>query len=97
MHYRQPENHTDAGIQAQTHQSARKVRLPLSGDKLLRSEAQARHCKVFGLLWILDQMEASGRIETNMLHEGLSRIWSHPRRRLPKVDVMERLARWAPG
>jgi hypothetical protein len=69
----------------------------VSGDKLLRSEAQARHCKVFGLLWILDQMEASGRIETNMLHEGLSRIWSHPRRRLPKVDVMERLARWAPG
>ena len=36
-------------------------------------------------------------IGTNMLHEGLSRIWSHPRRRLPKIDVMERLVRWTPA
>lgn len=34
----------------------------VSGDKLLRAEAQARHCVVYGLLWVLDQMEASGKV-----------------------------------
>jgi predicted nucleic acid-binding protein len=69
----------------------------VSGDKLLRTEAQARHCTVYGLLWILDQMEASGKVGAAMLHEGLLRIWNHPRRRLPKGEVMERLRRWSPG
>jgi hypothetical protein len=67
----------------------------ISGDKLLRTEAQAHHCAVFGLLWILDQMETSGRVGASTLHEGLSRIWNHPRRRLPKSEVMERLQRWS--
>lgn len=67
----------------------------VSGDKLLRTEAQARQCAVYGLLWILDQMEASGKVGPAMLHEGLSRIWSHPRRRLPKHEVTTRLQRWA--
>ena len=69
----------------------------VSGDKLLRTEAQARHCAVYGLLWILDQMEASGNVGTSALHEGLSRIWNHPRQRLPKAEVMERFQRWSPG
>jgi hypothetical protein len=69
----------------------------VSGDKLLRTEAQARHCTVYGLLWILDQMEASGKVGPAMLHEGLSRIWNHPRRRLPKAEVMNRLQRWSPA
>lgn len=67
----------------------------VSGDKLLRTEAQARACAVYGLLWILDQMEASGRVGPAMLHEGLSRIWNHPRQRLPKSEVLERLQRWS--
>jgi predicted nucleic acid-binding protein len=67
----------------------------VSGDKLLRTEAQAKHCLVYGLLWILDQMEASGRVSTATLHEGLTRIWNHPRRRLPKSDVTARLQRWS--
>ena len=66
----------------------------VSGDKLLRTEAQAKHCVVYGLLWILDQMEASGKVSKATLHEGLSRIWNHPRRRLPKNDVTARLQRW---
>ena len=66
----------------------------VSGDKLLRTSAQAKHCVVYGLLWILDQMEASGKVSTSTLHEGLSRIWNHPRRRLPKSDVTARLQRW---
>ncbi len=68
----------------------------VSGDKLLRAEAQGHLCIVYGLLWILDQMEASGKISTPMLHEGLSRIWNHPRCRLPKLEVTNRLKRWMP-
>ncbi|WP_304847071.1 hypothetical protein [Hydrogenophaga sp.] len=67
----------------------------VSGDKLLRTEAQARQCAVYGLLWILDQMEASQKVGAAVLHEGLTRIWNHPRRRLPKGEVMERLQRWS--
>ena len=40
----------------------------VTGDKLLRTEAQSRQCVVYGLLWILDQMEASGMIS-------LKRVW----------------------
>jgi hypothetical protein len=69
----------------------------VSGDRLLRTEARSKGCAVYGLLWMLDQMEGSGKIGTAMLHEGLERIWNHPRRRLPKADVMERLKRWAPS
>ena len=69
----------------------------VSGDMLLRNEAQARQCTVYGLLWILDQMEASGAVGVATLHEGLSRIWNHPRRRLPRAEVMARLQRWSPG
>jgi hypothetical protein len=69
----------------------------VTGDKRLRTEAQACDCAVYGLLWILDQMEASGEIGVATLHEGLSRIWNHPRRRLPKSEVMARLQRWSQG
>lgn len=73
----------------------RKDHALISGDKLLRTEAQAQQCTVYGLLWILDQMEASGKADASTLHEGLSRIWNHPRRRLPKNEVSARLRRWA--
>ncbi len=69
----------------------------VSGDMLLRNEAQARQCTVYGLLWILDQMEASGKVSTATLHEGLSRIWNHPRQRLPRAEVMRRLQGWSPA
>lgn len=67
----------------------------VTGDRLLRSEAQTRQCSVFGLLWILDQMEASGAVSTAMLHEGLSRIANHPRSRLPRTEITSRLQRWS--
>lgn len=68
----------------------------VSGDKLLREEAQSLLCTVYGLLWILDQIEASGKISVSMLHEGLIRIRNHPRCRLPKLEVADRLQRWTP-
>lgn len=69
----------------------------LTGDKLLRTEAQSRQCTVYGLLWILEQMETSGKVGTNVLHEGLTRISNHPRSRLPLGEVRVRLQRWSPG
>jgi len=67
-----------------------------TGDKLLRSEAQSWQCMVYGLLWILDQMESSGKIGTIQLHDGLTRISSHPRSRLPTSEVRAWLQRWSP-
>ena len=69
----------------------------VTGDKLLRAEAQSRHCAVYGLLWVLDQMDASGKVGTATLHEGLTRISSHQRCRLPKGEVVARLRRWSPS
>jgi len=66
----------------------------VTGDRLLRAEAQVWQCPVCGLLWILDQMEASNKTGVEMLHEGLTRISNHPRCRLPKADVAARLRRW---
>lgn len=67
----------------------------VTGDKLLRAEAQARHCAVYGLLWMLDQMEASGGVSAAMLHEGLTRISNHERCRLPRGETLARLKRWS--
>jgi len=68
----------------------------VTGDKLLRAEAQSRKCTVYGLLWILDQMMSSGSVGTTLLHEGLTRISNHPRSRLPAGEVRARLQRWSP-
>lgn len=68
----------------------------VTGDKILRTEAVARLGAVYGLLWMLDQMAASGRVTTTLLYEGLARISSHPRCRLPSAEVRSRLGSWAP-
>lgn len=68
----------------------------VTGDKILRTEAMARLGTVYGLLWMLDQMAASGSVPTTLLYEGLSRISSHPRCRLPHVEIRARLNGWAP-
>jgi hypothetical protein len=66
----------------------------VTGDKILRTEAQARLGAVYGLLWILDQMEASQKVPATLLLDGLTRISNHPRCRLPHAEVRARLARW---
>ena len=67
----------------------------VTGDKILRNEATARLGNVYGLLWMLDQLEASGHVEKTRLYEGLARISSHPRSRLPHGEVRARLNDWA--
>ena len=66
----------------------------MTGDGPLRAEAQGKKINCRGLLWLLDQMEKTGVIAAVSLAEGLQKIVAHPRCRLPKHDVNERLARW---
>lgn len=66
----------------------------ITGDKTLRSRADGKSVPCRGLLWMLDQMELSGAIATVSLAEGLQKIAAHPRCRLPKSDVGERLTKW---
>lgn len=68
----------------------------VTGDGDLRSEALARLGSVYGLLWMLDQIAAAAAAPTSQLFEGLTRISSHPRCRLPRAEVHARLATWAP-
>ena len=71
--------------------------LLVTGDKALRAEAQGKNVDCRGLLWLLDQMEATGVIAAVSLAEGLQKIIAHPRCRLPKHEVNERLTKWMPG
>ncbi len=66
----------------------------VTGDKLLRAEARFWQCAVYGLLWMLDQMEASRKIKVATLLDGLTRISNHPRCRLPRGEILARLQRW---
>lgn len=67
----------------------------VTGDKILRNEAIAHLGTVYGLLWILDQMAMSGVVSMAQLYEGLSRISSHTRCRLPQAEVRARLKVWS--
>ncbi len=66
----------------------------VTGDKLLRKEALNRLGTVFGLLWMLDQMHASGHVPPANLVDGLTRISQDPRARLPADEVRRRLMAW---
>lgn len=67
----------------------------ITGDKALRSEAMNRLGTVRGLLWLLDQMEASGSVSKSQLFQGLTQIKAHIRCRLPKDEVKSRLDTWS--
>jgi hypothetical protein len=68
--------------------------LLVTGDKTLRAKADEKDVTCRGLLWMLDQMEASGAIAAVSLGEGLQKMVAHKRCRLPKADVADRLAKW---
>ena len=67
----------------------------VTGDKNLRSEAHAQGVPVMGLLGMLDALATAGTGHPE-LHEGLTRISTHPRCRLPMAEVKLRLASWKP-
>jgi hypothetical protein len=48
----------------------------------------------FGMLWVLDQLFDGQLIEAVKIMAGLEAILSHPRCRLPRAEVQERLERY---
>lgn len=66
----------------------------VTGDGLMRKEAKVRLGAVYGLFWILDQMYESGKFEREYLIDGLTKIASHPRARLPSDEVRKRIEVW---
>ena len=66
----------------------------LTGDQALRTLAAGELVDCHGVLWLLDRMLEEGVANRHELREGLKAISSHPRCRLPKVEVHECLAAW---
>ena len=64
----------------------------LTGDAALRRLAQQLKVDCHGLLWLLDEMRSADAATAQALHSGLLAISRHPRCRLPKAEVRERLS-----
>ena len=63
----------------------------LTGDAKLRRLAEASRVACHGLLWLLDEMLSSGAAASQTLYDGLAAVSEHPRCRLPKAEVRDRL------
>jgi hypothetical protein len=66
----------------------------VTGDGLLRKEATKCLGSVYGLLWLLDQIDASGTASRASLADGLTKIFQHRQARLPAEEVRKRLNAW---
>ena len=63
----------------------------LTGDSALRKLAHALSVECHGVLWLLDEMLSARAATPQALHLGLLAISEHPRCRLPKAEVRQRL------
>ena len=66
----------------------------LTGDAELRQVAEREHVACHGVLWLLDRMLEEEIVSRRALHAGLKAMSSHPRCRLPRGEVQERLKAW---
>jgi predicted nucleic acid-binding protein len=69
----------------------------LAGDRTLVELAKAEKVEVHGVLWVLDRLETEGFLTCEALHAALSQMLEHPRCRLPRGLVAERLRRYGCG
>jgi predicted nucleic acid-binding protein len=67
----------------------------LAGDAAMRRLAEAEEVRCHGVLWVFDQLEEARVVSATALHEGLTRVVAHPRCRLPRDAVQQRLARYS--
>ena len=63
----------------------------LTGDGPLRRLAVAENVEMHGVLWVLDQLSIGGHVPGIRLHTGLRTLYGHPRCRLPREEVEQRL------
>ena len=66
----------------------------LTGDAELRRLASSERVECHGILWLMDRMLETDGATARQLHDGLEAIVAHPRCRLPKREVRDRLARY---
>ena len=66
----------------------------LTGDLQLRRLAAKEGVACHGLLWLLDRIESEGTTSVQRLLDGLATVFKDPRCRLPKDEVLRRLARY---
>lgn len=67
----------------------------LTGDGALRALAAGEGVEVHGMLWLVDRIEAGGICDHPMLHACLTKTAAHPRCRLPRREVEQRLRRYS--
>lgn len=67
----------------------------LTGDAALRELATAERIEMHGVLWLFDQLADGNHIQFDRLHDGLSKLFAHPRCRLPASEVRRRLVRFS--
>nr|WP_244665363.1 type II toxin-antitoxin system VapC family toxin [Afifella marina] len=63
----------------------------LTGDGLLRSVAVARAVRVHGVLWIIDELEAAGACDIELLISALERWLADDAVFLPVAEIDKRL------
>lgn len=67
----------------------------LAGDAAMRRLAEAEEVRCHGVLWVFDRLEEHRVVSAAALHAGLSRVVTHPRCRLPRDMVDQRLRRYS--
>lgn len=81
---------TDLGVM---YVARREEAILLTGDLDLRKEAAKGGIRVHGLLWILDQLIAGGKLSSGMAARKLRLVLAQGAF-LPRKECTERLARW---
>jgi hypothetical protein len=66
----------------------------LTGDRALRALAEREAVECHGLLWLFDMIEEAEALSARSLLAALERVAAHPRCRLPRDEVRNRLARY---
>ena len=67
----------------------------LAGDASLRALAEIEEVEVHGVLWVMDAIDAQKTLSPAELLQSLTLIAEHPRCRLPKGEMQQRLKRFA--
>lgn len=69
----------------------------LAGDAAMRRLADSEGLRCHGVLWIFDELESRQVVTAAALHESLTRVFAHPRCRLPPEEIRQRLQRYVAG
>lgn len=69
----------------------------LSGDRHLRQLAANERVACHGVLWVVDRVSEQGLLSNPELHTCVQAIAAHPRCRLPRQELRERLERFSDG